>query len=103
MAPAERGIRRYWPWIAGAMALLVGGLVIGVQFADEPLRARMEASLNASLKGYKVQIGTLRMNPFGFSVDLRDGIIRQEANPEPPIASVPRLHASVHWRELLTG
>ena len=30
-------------------------------------------------------------------------IIKQEANPEPPVATIPTLTASIQWRALLSG
>ena len=35
--------------------------------------------------------------------DLVDWIVIQEAHPKPPIAYIPRLHASVQWLELVRG
>ena len=96
-------MRRVWWWILGAFALLVVVVLVGSRLIDEPLRRRVEAQMNASLKGYKVSIGKVRFHPIGFSLDLIDGSIVQEANPEPPVATIPRLHASVEWLALLHG
>jgi hypothetical protein len=92
------------------LILVLGGLtVLGITAAiaihavDEPLRRHMEQQLNASLTGYRVRIGALRLHVLGGSLDLLDSTIAQTANPEPPLAWVPRLHASVHWRALLHG
>ena len=57
--------------------------------------------MNQSLRGYEVRIGQARLQPLGLSLTLRDVVLRQTAHPEPAILSVSRLHASVHWRELL--
>ncbi len=57
--------------------------------------------MNASLRGYNVRIGQARLQPLGLSLTLRDIVVRQDSHPEPAILLVPRLHASVHWRELL--
>ncbi|HMF48068.1 MAG TPA: DUF748 domain-containing protein [Candidatus Saccharimonadales bacterium] len=72
-------------------------------FLDEPLRRRMEANLNAALKGYSVRLGKLDFHPIGLSLDLEDLIIHQNGNPEPPVAQIPKLAASVDWRALLRG
>jgi hypothetical protein len=61
----------------------------------------MERRMNASLKGYNVHIGKLRVRPFGLGVTLFNLSLRQNANPDPPVAVFPRLRASVQWRELL--
>jgi len=96
-------MRRRWPWIVGAIVLVVVVLALTVQFANEPLRRRVEAQMNAALVGYKVSIRELRVHPVGLSVDLVDWIVIQEAHPKPPIAYIPRLHASVQWVELVRG
>ncbi len=57
--------------------------------------------MNASLEGYSVRIGKLRLRPFDFGLTLVNLTLRQNANPEPPIAVFPRLQATVQWRELL--
>ena len=96
-------MRRIWWWVLGAIALLVVVVLVGPLFVNEPLRRRIESGMNASLKGYKVRIGKVRFHPIGCSLDLMDGVIIQEANPDPPVANVPRLHASVEWTALLHG
>jgi uncharacterized protein DUF748 len=96
-------MRRRWLVIVGAIALVVVLLALSVQFANEPLRRRVEAQMNAALDGYKVSIRELHVHPVGLSVDLVDWIVTQEAHPKPPIAYVPRLHASVQWLELVRG
>lgn len=90
-------------WVAGGILALVL-LVIAASFLlDEPLRRRMEADLNNRLKGYSVRIGRLDFHPVGFSLELEDATIYQNAHPDPPIASIRNLTASVHWKALLHG
>ena len=72
-------------------------------FADEPLRRYTEANMNAHLKGYTVSIRALHVSPINFSLDLRDTIIVQNEHPDPPVANIERLYASVHWGALLSG
>jgi uncharacterized protein involved in outer membrane biogenesis len=90
-------------WLAAIFGLLVILVVIAAFFIDEPLRRRTEAKINASLKGYTVQIGKLDFHPIGFSLDLENLVITQDANPDPPVAEIPNLTASVNWRALLSG
>ena len=59
--------------------------------------------MNERLTGYSVTLPKLHFQLFGLSVTLHDLTIRQKENPEPPVAFIPRLHASVHWREILSG
>jgi hypothetical protein len=63
----------------------------------------MEAELNGSLKGYSVRIGRLDFHPVGLSLDLEDCTIYQRAHPDPPIAHIPNLSASIQWKALLHG
>ena len=91
-------------WILGVGALvvlLVVASVVALFFIDEPLRRYTEAKMNANLKGYTVTIGRLHFSPINFSLDLRDLLIVQNEHPDPPVARIDRLYASVHWRALL--
>jgi hypothetical protein len=93
-------------WIAAVGALVALGLiasVIALFFIDEPLRRYTEAKMNGSLKGYTVTIGHLHFNPINFSLDLRDTTVVQNQYPDPPVAKIDRLYASVHWKALLSG
>jgi uncharacterized protein DUF748 len=93
-------------WIVAAVALVVlAGLASAVAlfFIDEPLRRYTEAKMNARLKGYTVTIGALHFSPINFSLELRDTVIVQNEHPDPPVANIERLYASVHWRALLSG
>lgn len=95
---------RRWLLVAGALAvLLLVASVVALFFVDEPLRRYTEAKMNASLTGYTVTIRTLHFNPINFSLDLRDTVIVQDQQPDPPVANIERLYASVHWRALLSG
>ena len=79
--------------LAGAIAFLI----------DEPLRRYTEAKMNQALKGYTARIGKLDFHPLGFSLDLNDVVITQDAHPDPPVLRLEQLSASVHWRALLSG
>ncbi len=84
--------------VLAALAILLplAGLAMG-----EPMRRSLEARMNRQLKGYSVRIGKLRFQPLGGALTLRDVELRQVAHPEPPLAHIPRLRASVQWKELL--
>lgn len=98
-----RMTRRRW-LIIGVPLLLFLIVAYAIAFMiDEPLRRYTEAKMNRALKGYTVRVGTLDFHPLGFSLDLKDTIIIQDAYPEPPVARIPLLSASVHWRALLSG
>lgn len=67
------------------------------------MRRSMERRINESLKGYQAHIGGLHFQLIGLSVTLRDVTVRQQQFPDPPVLVIPRLRASVHWREILSG
>src|SRR5262245_65006987 len=97
----SRRPRRIWRWLAaGADSLLIIAMVIA-SIADETVRRRMEAELNASLQGYHVELPALDLNILGFGVTLKDLKISQIAHPKPAVAQVPKLKARVDWRALL--
>ncbi len=96
--------KRSFLWIGGSVLLILILIIIVAAFLlDEPLRRKMEADLNNRLKGYTVRIGRLDFHPFGLSLDLEESTIYQSAHPDPPIAHIPNLSASVHWKALLRG
>ena len=96
---APRALR----WIALAVVALLILLFVASFFVDEPMRRHMEARMNRSLKGYSVRLPKLHFRLIGMSVTLRDLALRQNAHPETPVLEIPMLHASVEWRQLLTG
>jgi hypothetical protein len=54
------------------------------------------------LTGYNVELGHAHANLFRLALELRTVVIHQIANPQPPVAEIPTLRASVEWKELLT-
>src|SRR5215510_12027728 len=92
-----------WTWILASLAVLLAVLVAVSLLIDEPLRAYTERKLNANLKGYTAHLGRLDFHPLGFSLDLKDLIITQDENPDPPVAAIPKLSVSVQWRALFAA
>ena len=95
---SQRGL--LWTLLIASLALLV--LFVASHF-DEYLRRTLEAKINQRLKGYTVTLGHAHLSPLGLSLTLGQLVIRQQANPQPPVAALPRLTASVEWREILRG
>lgn len=95
--------RRFWWWVIGIPIVLLLIIGLAVAFIDEPLRAYAERELNRRVEGYTFHIGKLNFHPIGLSIDLEDVTVIQEDHPDPPIAQLTKWHASVHWRELLSG
>jgi len=100
--PREPMGRRGLLW-AIALAGLALILLFVARHFDEYLRRTLEAKINQRLHGYSVQLGGAHLNPFGLALTLERAVIRQQANPRPPVADIPGLTASVEWREVLHG
>lgn len=94
--------RRGLLWVILAAAVVLLAVFIAHHF-DEYLRRTLETKINQRLHGYTVSLGHAHVSPFGLSLTLRDAVIRQNANPNPPVADIPRLKASVEWKEILSG
>jgi Domain of Unknown Function (DUF748) len=90
--------RTFWV-LVGVLVLLF----IASFFVDEPMRRAMERKMNERLTGYSVRLPRLHFQLLGLSVTLYDLTVSQKANPDPPVAVIPRLHASVQWGELFSG
>jgi len=98
-----RRARRHWIAIGIPVAIPLI-LVYAIAFlTDEPLRRYTETKMNYALKGYTARIGKLDLHPLGYSLDLHDVVITQDAHPDPPVLRITHLSASVHWRALLSG
>ena len=87
--------------LAVAAMAVVLALEYGSRLGDEPLRRELEAKMNQQMKGYSVRLGHAHGGPLRLSLTLRDVVVRQLAHPEPPLATIPRLHLSVQWHTLL--
>jgi hypothetical protein len=92
--------RRIILWIGGGLTVIFLLLIIAIPLAQEPLRRHLENNMNERLEGYSVQLGGLAYRPISTMI-LRDIRIFQNAHPDPPVADIPNLRASLHWREVL--
>lgn len=97
-------IRRRWLRIGGGALGVLLLLVYAAAFLlDEPIRRQVERQMNARLKGYSVRLGAADFHPLNLGIDFRNLLVRQEANPEPPVMNIRELNASVEWMSLLRG
>lgn len=96
-----QGARRRWFWLAGLLALLIVLTYGAARFTDEPLRRYMQHKVNERLTGYTAHIQALHVHPWTLSFDLKNAMIFQDANPDPPIADIARLTVSLDWRALV--
>ena len=99
----SRSFHRVWQWLAAATLVVLLVLGITLIFIDEPLRAYAERELNRRVEGYTFHIGALDFHPLGLSLDVEQVTVVQNEHPDPPVAQVATWHASIHWRELLSG
>ncbi|KJS33509.1 MAG: hypothetical protein VR64_01670 [Desulfatitalea sp. BRH_c12] len=90
-------------WAAAAFLVIILLIVLASYVADEPLRAYFEEQVNRNLKGYRISLEDVDINPFGPSVVLEGVRIIQEKHPDPPVAHFPSIDAGVHWRPILRG
>jgi hypothetical protein len=95
--------RKRWLWITGITAAVVALTWIAALSIDEPVRKYMERKINARLTGYTIAVPKLHIHPWSVSLELLDSTLRQDANPEPPIALFHSLQASLHWKALIHG
>jgi hypothetical protein len=102
----ERPTRRAkrWPrwsrWMFG-VAVFLALLVATAYFSDPYLRTFLEKQINGRLQGYSASIGHAHFNPFRLALILDRVVIRQDANPQPPVADLSKLTASVEWQQIL--
>jgi hypothetical protein len=92
---------RRWPWTLGVLALAVVALFVASVALREPVRQHVEQRMNAALDGDTVSLGGLTLRPFAVGLDLREVVVVQDPNPEPPVAQIGRLRAALQWRALL--
>ena len=95
--------RQRWLWITGITTAIVALTWVAALSIDEPVRKYMERKINARLTGYTIAVPKLHIHPWSVSLELLDSTLRQDANPEPPIALFQSLKASLHWRALIHG
>jgi Domain of Unknown Function (DUF748) len=104
MAKIPYHLSRRRVWIPGSIAVLILIVVVLSYFiSSDILRRYMEHQMNRYLKEYTVHIERAYFHPVTFSLDLENLTLIQDAAPEPPVAYIRKLHAGVHWREILTG
>lgn len=96
-------VPRWLKWTGILVVVLLVLAVIVASFMDEPVRGYVERQVNRQLKGYSLHIGKLDLHPLSLSLDLENVRFIQNRNPEPPMAQVPKWHASVQWGQLVKG
>lgn len=100
---APRKLFHFLYWVLWILIGLVAVTFFASFFLDEPLRKLTEKKLNSHLNGYTVRLPGLHVQLIGFSLTFKDLSISQKAHPSEPIILLPKLKASVHWQEILSG
>jgi hypothetical protein len=100
--PRQPMSRRGLLWIVLVSAVLLILALVAHSF-DEYLRRTLEAKINQRLHGYHVTLGHAHLNPLGLGLTLEQVVIRQDANPDPPVADIPRLKTSAEWGGIFSG
>jgi uncharacterized protein DUF748 len=104
--PRRRPVRAALRITGIALLTLLGLIVlalIGLNLAEDSIREYAEAVLNDHVPGYQFTLGRLDLHPLGLSLDLENLTVVQEANPDPPVAHIPRYRASLQWSQVLRG
>ena len=92
--------RSRWVWLTAILLVLLGVSVVVAHALNGPAHRYMEREINRRLTGYIVSVGALHIHPWTVSLELLDATISQSANPDPPVASIRSLTATIHWRAL---
>jgi len=103
IAPRRNLGARVALWFSTIIVLILIGLFIGSFFLDGFLRPRLEARMNANLKGYHVTLAGAHLQLLTLRLSLEQLIIAQDAHPSPPVAEFPLIRFHIHWAELLSG
>jgi Domain of Unknown Function (DUF748) len=89
------------PYLLAALAIIIAAAVIVSIALDPFVRARVEQTMNRSLKGYHTSLGHAHVSLLGGALALSDLTIIQDAHPSPPVGHIPYLRISIEWHELL--
>jgi hypothetical protein len=101
--PRRSMARRIVLWFLGGIAFLLIGAFIVSFFLDGLIRPRVEANMNASLKGYHATLPHAHLQLLSLTLTLRNLTIVQLAHPQPPVATFPLMRFRIDWKSLLFG
>src|SRR5690349_1144372 len=94
---------RFGFWIGVVVAIVIVCFFVGSFFLDGFLRPRLQARMNAALKGYRVTLGHAHFQLVTLGLTLRRLTLRQTAHPSPPVADFPVMRFRVQWSALIYG
>lgn len=84
----------------GIAAALVAALLLFVQWVlpallREPLARFAERAAAREIRGYRLHLGAVSLDPFGLGVRLHDVALRDDDASEPPLLQAPRVDAGL--------
>ena len=88
---------------AAVVAVLAAAVFIAASVFNEPAKRYAERYANEKLPEFEIAIGKVRLQPFRLGIGLQDVVVRQRANPDPPLAEIPEVKARVGFFRLFTG
>lgn len=94
---------RWTLWLLILAAALLTIALVAVIATPWAIERWALPTLNSHLQGYEIEAGASRLSPWRGAVVMHDVSVVQHANPEAPVARVPRLVAGLDWRGLLSG
>lgn len=98
-----RRMFRPLPVAIAILAFLVAAAVVFRFAGGAYLRDWAEATLNENVEGYQIALPELRIDILGLGLQLLGTTVRQQDNPEPPVARIESLGLTVSWGALLRG
>ncbi len=91
------------PVVIAILAALVAAALVFRFAGGAYLRDWAEATLNENVEGYQIALPELRVDVLGLGLELLGTTVRQQDNPEPPVARIEGLGLKVSWSALLHG
>lgn len=85
------------------LAAVLALLLIAVLATPALVDRWVVPTLNRHVQDYRLEIGDAQLALLRGAVVLRDLAVIQEAHPDPPVATVPRVVAGLDWRGLFAG
>jgi hypothetical protein len=87
------------PFALGLLAIAV----LSSSPVEKRIRQLLERRMNERIDGYSVALERVELHPLALGFDVHDLVIARDDHPEPPVAQIIGLSATVEWRSLLHG
>src|SRR5580704_4180245 len=84
-------------WVIGTLAVLVVAVFAASYFLDPIVRSRVENTMNQKLVGYHTSLGHAHIQLLSATLILNDLVVKQDANPSPPVADFPQAKFDIQW------